>query len=497
MHRLNQDGSAPSRRNFLKTAVAGGMGTWLAPSLLGQARPAPTRKMCGIQIAVSSFAPLDYEKVFDILQEKACVNTLFVKTLNYPGKKGQSRYTAGNYTKMHAQYYKDTILQPKFVQDPKVDQFDTFARIVTTAKKRGMQTYCWVSETHSTVNKGRNPTDDVFWERDLTGEVAGDHPAGPCSNNPNYRNFVWGLFEDYARSYDIDGIMWGVERQGPMTNSLGAFHDGDGVNPDKITCFCEFCMKKGKDRGIDCERAKEGFRELAKYVKAGRAGQRPTDGYYVTFWRTILDYPEIIAWQKLWTDSTHEIHQGIYAKVKSVKPNVLCGWHIWHNISFNPLFRAEEDYRKMAKYSDYIKPVLYYNSAGARMAAFVRSVNQNMMGDLTKDELTEFEYKVMNYNEGPYNKIAETGFTPDYLYKETKRGKDDLAGTKTQMWSGIDIDVSSPGLKSKSTPESVREAVKAVFRAGGEGVLLSRLYTEMKVENLKGAGDAMRELGYA
>jgi hypothetical protein len=41
----------------------------------------------------------------------------------------------------------------------------------------------------------------------------------------------------------------------------------------------------------------------------------------------------------------------------------------------------------------------------------------------------------------------------------------------------------------------VRETVKAVFRGGGQGVLLSRNFLEMKPENLNAAGQAVRELG--
>jgi hypothetical protein len=39
--------------------------------------------------------------------------------------------------------------------------------------------------------------------------------------------------------------------------------------------------------------------------------------------------------------------------------------------------------------------------------------------------------------------------------------------------------------------------VLAAFRAGSDGVLLSRKYSEMKLGNLRGAGAAIRELGLA
>jgi hypothetical protein len=38
----------------------------------------------------------------------------------------------------------------------------------------------------------------------------------------------------------------------------------------------------------------------------------------------------------------------------------------------------------------------------------------------------------------------------------------------------------------------VNDAVLAAFRGGADGVLLSRKYSEMRLANLKGAGDAVR-----
>jgi len=48
----------------------------------------------------------------------------------------------------------------------------------------------------------------------------------------------------------------------------------------------------------------------------------------------------------------------------------------------------------MAKYSDYIKPVLYYNSAGARMKSYIHGMSQNVYGDLPDPESLQFEYDV-------------------------------------------------------------------------------------------------------
>ena len=48
-----------------------------------------------------------------------------------------------------------------------------------------------------------------------------------CFNNPNVRNFLLGLVEDYTRSYEVDGIMWCSERMGPLNNLLRGGVRGD------------------------------------------------------------------------------------------------------------------------------------------------------------------------------------------------------------------------------------------------------------------------------
>jgi len=212
----------------------------------------------------------------------------------------------------------------------------------------------------------------------------------------------------------------------------------------------------------------------------------------VTFWRLLLRYPEILAWEQFWTDSLRETYAAIYNKVHSVKPNLPVGWHIWHNNSFSPLYRAEQDLQELSKYSDFLKMVMYHNCAGPRLAGFIDSVSQNIYGDLPKQQLLEFQYRVMNYQERGYDQIPYTGLSADYVYRETRRALEGAAGTKTLIWPGIDIDIPTDANHSKSTPQGTKAAVLAALKAGAHGVLLSRKYSEMKLANLSGAGEAIR-----
>jgi len=60
---------------------------------------------------------------------------------------------------------------------------------------------------------------------------------------------------------------------------------------------------------------------------------------------------------------------------------------------------------------------------------------------------------------------AKTGLSSDYVYREAKRARTALAGTKTQLWPGIDIDIPTGPTQSKSSPATTRDAVAAALRA--------------------------------
>ena len=135
----------------------------------------------------------------------------------------------------------------------------------------------------------------------------------------------------------------GIGAAGRLSNALGASHGG-GNATGRVTCFCEFCQKRAKAAGINPDRAMQGFLELEKFVRAGRSGKRPVDGYYVTLWRLMLRYPELLAWEMLWTDSLRETYAGDLRNSEGVDQAASAsGWHIWHNNSFNPIYRAEQD----------------------------------------------------------------------------------------------------------------------------------------------------------
>lgn len=183
-----------------------------------------------------------------------------------------------------------------------------------------------------------------------------------------------------------------------------------GFDSTKPACFCDFCIAKAKARRIDPDRARQGFIELQKFVAAAHKQQHPVDGYYVTLWRLMLRYPELLAWETLWTDSLHGTYAAIYEHVKSIKPSLQVGWHIYHDNSFSPMYRAQQDLAVIAPHSDFLKMVLYHNCAGERMANYIDNVGSSIYGDVPKQELLDFHYRVLNYEERSLDQIPYTGF---------------------------------------------------------------------------------------
>lgn len=457
----------------------------------------PAQKMIGIQVGAISFLDEGVEPVLDIFQQKAAINTLFVATYTFgrgiagrqvPGQpfpdhgvKEYDNLQGGNFATPHPPFYGKTII--KGIKAPDHGDFDVLAAVIPKAKPRGIRVYCWFEDTfRASVPNFQSLTEiDVYGRKTTT----------LCHNNPDYRNFLFSMAEDWCKSYEVDGVMWGSERQGPLNNAIGAYHGGLREEP-LITCFCEFCRARARERGISIERARRGFIELHNLVKAARKSQRPNDGYFVSFWRILLNYPELLAWEKLWTDSSHDLESEMYGTIKSINNRLQVGWHVWHLNSFSPFYRAEQDYERLSQFSDFLKVVMYNNCGGPRLAEFLRNIHATILHDADPQDSLTLWYKIMNYEEAPFDKLATAGLSSDYVYRETKRAVEGVKG-RTLIYPGIDIDIPTGANQKKTEPRDVRDAVKAAFGAGADGVILSRKYSEMKVSNLAAVGDALKE----
>jgi hypothetical protein len=502
-----------SRRSFLKGVTAASvvaLDTAAKPAIpakdaavsIDEQQRGPGRRFIAIQVGGVSFVDEGVDPVLDNLQ-RAQVNALMLAVFTYgrgiagrqvPGQPlpdhGAQKYDTdtfhgGSYAAVHPEYYTGTSL--KDFRAPDLGEFDILGAVIPKAKARGMQSYCWLEDVY-------NPRFLAGFERLSEIDVYGRRTNQACLNHPEVRSFLRSLVEDYIKTYEVDGLMWGSERQGPLNNAIGSRHGGFNGRAT-LTCFCNHCRAVGRERGIDVERARTGLIELDKFARAGSANQKPSDGYFVTFWRILLNYPEILAWEKLWTDGQQEIYGEIYGTAKGINNRVQVGWHIWHNNSFSPFFRAEQDYAKLRQVSDYLKVVMYNNCGGPRLHQYVSNMHSTIFRDISAEETLAFHYGVLGYgDEARLEALSTSGLSADYVARETRRA---VSGVHNEIpiYPGIDIDIPTESREKKTQPSDVKSAVRAAFSAGAAGVVLSRKYSEMRLANLSAAGEAIRELG--
>jgi hypothetical protein len=246
------------------------------------------------------------------------------------------------------------------------------------------------------------------------------------------------------------------------------------------------------------DRAQAGYRELVQLYHAAAQDQRPVDGYFVSFWRLLLKYPEILSWESLWTDSFQEVQAELYGTCKAIAPEKPFGFHIMQSMTFSPFYRAEEDYVKRRNFADFLKPATYNNAGGPRLAEYLRQLSRSVFHDAEPTDFIDFYYKIMNYKEAPYDQLAATGLSADYVARETKRAVAGVAG-EVKIYPGIDIDVptlisTGKEAEKRTKPDDVRRSIRAAIGAGADGVVLSRDYVEMWLANLSAAGETLREL---
>jgi hypothetical protein len=496
--------NAIPRRQFVKASIGFAAATAVAPlaSQLG-AQPSPSvsnQKTIGIQIGAVSFVDEGTDQVLDLLAERGAVNTIFLTTFTYgrglagrqiPGQpfpdhgvqaSDEKFFHGGNYATPHVEFYRNTVL--KQTRAPDHGALDILHEVLPKAKRRGIKVVCSCEDVWSSSVPGLADLVEV----DLYGRKAG----GLCLFNPDVRHFWTGLVEDYCRSYEIDGILFFNERNGPLLNALGASH-AQSIASSRVTCFCEHHQKAARDRGIDFQRAQEGYRKLDEFVQAALTNQRPTDGYFVEFWRLLVEFPEILLWDKLFDFGKHQVLQEIHDTVKAIRPNLQVGFHIEHVNSFNPIFRATRSYEELAAKADFLKIVVYNNCGGERYAQFIRNVGKTVFRDVPPTELLSFNNHLLNYeHEASLSELATAGLSPDYIARETQRALAGVQG-KSKIYPGIDIGIPTGKNSRKASPDDTYAAVMAALKAGADGLILSRKYSEMRLDNLSAAGRAVRD----
>ncbi len=455
----------------------------------------------GIQIGAISFIDEGVDKVLDTLQEKACVNALMISALSWSrGNAGRAAYgfpdhgapepdnlQGGAFFEPDPDYYAATFHRQFNAPDPLYKGFDTFADVIPKAVARGMKVYPYYCETApSSIRPVWQPGFPHFLDRDHWGRTA----TRPSLMNPHYRTWWRCVIEDWFKNHDLSGLLWGIERQSPLMDILRA---------DSTTGFDEYFKAEARARGIDVQRAVEGYQVIDRFLVGVRKGDRPRDGVFVTFLRHLLHHPEVLMWEKVWLDAHRDFYREIAGLVRFFNPKNEVGFGIWQVINtYNPYLKAQYDSSDYAEYADWLKPVLYHTPAGARFTNFADMWQKGILADATPEGAYNALATILNLDEfvAPRDQAPTAGFKPEYVKQWTA---DLIAATngRCKVYSGIGVGVGEGGASKPITAGEVRDAVHASFEGGASGVLISRNYSEAELSSLEAVGAALRERGLA
>ena len=471
------------------------------PPVAGRAKPG---RMIGLQIHPFSLYDEGIDRVLDLVQGAAAVDTLWVYSHLYgadhtmpadvlaPDHGVPVRAGPRNLPRVwvrHSPGAFDGLLlkHPKTPAGAEYADKDLFAELIEPAKKRGMRVVARVLEPRGPNYLGLIPN----WGRVLTVDLDGRPGRDACWNHPEYRAWWLATVEDLMRSYPLDGFMFGAERVGPLSRLLAL-----GEAP---TCFCRHCAARARDQGIDPRRLKDGYREVAATVTDLRAGK--ADDGFTRVLRGLMRAPEVLAWEYDWARSLEDVVAGVAGTVKAARPKALAGRHVDHQqTSWDVLYRAAVTLPELADPVDFVKPATYHEIAAPRVRNwFLDSLGKTVLRGVPPEHALDLYYDFAGLDRAKEPRLGEMmarGFSPDYVYRETKRFVDGVAG-RAAVYPGVGLDIpwhSPAGPKRfPSDPESNYLATLKAFEAGADGVIVCREYQEMRVPNLRAVGRAVRK----
>ena len=302
-----------------------------------------------------------------------------------------------------------------------------------------------------------------------------------CWNNPGYQQTWTEICAHIVKNNPVTGIHFGAERSGPLPNVLTF------ARTDESCCFCQHCVKTAESKGIDVERARQGFAQLEQL----RQDARPHESGFLQMFRVFIEYPEVLAWQRQWVEARNRGFAAIRSDVKSANENAQVGFHIFQfSCSLDFFARASFDYAQWASFSDHLKPCLYQDAAGYRGKDLVA---QFMAPHFFKGQDEELLYNFMQAvigDQSPanvnYQNVRERGMGSTYVADHTRAAAADIKG-QCQLWPGIGVNVENK-LTGTVADAVIEDSVSAAFENGADGIVLCREYHEMSESALRAVG---------
>ncbi len=288
-----------------------------------------------------------------------------------------------------------------------------------------------------------------------------------CPNNPSVREKTLQYLETILTRYDFDGAFVDKVRFPSPANGL----------EEMLSCFCDWCHAKAAQQGLDLDQVRSTI-EHGIEQSNWHAGALPQSGPW---------------WQELFSNSPL-LDRFLQFRANSITELVVEVRQLIDRLGkrlgldlFSPVlaFVVGQDYRRLAQYAAWIKPMVYrfaIGPAGLRyeLPRLGREVAQFLSLDTNK--VVEFaRARVPGWGTTDLRQIEREG-TPLSLAEAELRQAVELAGS-TPIYMGLET-VSMPGV-IEITPVQVYDMLNAGLSAGVHGAVLSWDVMHTPLENLR------------
>jgi hypothetical protein len=296
-----------------------------------------TSAVISAELAADFFTRPDHQDAVDRLRELGGVTEILV------GTQGGTR--AGSFADFRARtnerFYAGTDIRPPVLAP---DQTDSLGAALESAARTGSGVSAWLNETPP---RAGDPT-PANWAGVAEVDLYGRPGAAPCLANPAYQCWWLGLSEDLLKGYPLSGLYFESDRSGPLSAALGEVD----ASP---ACFCSYCRVRAARFGVDVERAKEGYRALDEYARRLRSVVRPgAENPFVVVWRTLLQYPEVLHWQRLWARGRLQFLHELASAAELVSPGSSFGWRLPDDSLSSLLGRAQFGFEDLGRSVDFV-----------------------------------------------------------------------------------------------------------------------------------------------
>lgn len=460
----------------------------------------------GIQVCPHAILDEGVDQALDLMVEKAGINSLMLNTHSYYG-------AANGWRKNHslAQDHGAALSDPgdgslerpwvvhqesTFAGLPvkhrpmdasiRYGNGDIFGKLVEAAHQRGMKVYARYLEGWESARLRHIPN----WTAVLAEDLQGQKMQIPCFTNPVYREWWRATIEDVARLYPIDGYFLGFERAEPLSDTL--------FPGQKPYCFCEHCVRRGRENGVDIARARLGWEMLANITRrAMEGGPSRHDGLFPETLRVLLRYPEVIQWSRLEWEGQESLAAMSAGVVKRLRPNAEFGM-ISHPDGLDVFKVAREDWEAKGELCDFMVLRLYTDIAGPRTARNIQRARKRFLRDFSEKDLLSFNWRMIGLdpqNAPEVDYLKEHGYPLEYVEVNSRRCAQAL-GSKCRFLIGFGIDIpKEDGHPFPTDAGFLEKCVQTVLKEGARGVVLCREYEEIRASNMEVVGKIVKNLG--